>query len=157
MTGTPAETASYPDVPTLIELLKRQQALYQQLQQMGEQQSALVAEGQTEPLIALLGRRQILIDQIAALNRSLEPYRADWDDLIAALGAEQRAAVTSLVNDVQSLLGRIMEQDDRDRAALQDAQSRIGGELKKVNRGHQAAAAYGAPAQAVSKAMNQQG
>ena len=73
MTGTPAETASYPDVPTLIELLKRQQALYQQLQQMGEQQSALVAEGQTEPLIALLGRRQILIDQIAALNRSLEP------------------------------------------------------------------------------------
>lgn len=157
MTGTPANTASHSDIPTLIELLKRQQTLYEQLQQMGDEQSALVADGRTEPLIALLGRRQIVIDQIAGLNRSLEPYRADWDELLDTLSAEQRATVTSLVNDVQSLLARIMEQDDRDRAALQDAQSRVGGELKKVNRGNQAAAAYKTSSQSVSKAMNKQG
>jgi hypothetical protein len=124
--------------PALISLLERQRRLYLQLRTLSDQQGPLVAEAEPEPLLGLLSQRQKLIDDLSVVNTDIEPYRQRWDDLWAELAESDRARVGGLVKEVQGLLEAIINQDERDRHVLQNAKTRVAGELRTLGRAGQA-------------------
>ena len=165
-TQTPSATH---DVATLTSLLEGQGQLYQQLAQLGGQQSQIIASDlgsadsadadAPEQLLRLLAQRQQLIDQIAETHEQLAPYRADWSALWQALSDQERCRIGSLVDQVEQLLAGIIKQDDQDRQKLQQAQSRAGAELKQLAAAGNAANAYKPTpsAEQVNRFTNQQG
>ena len=141
---TNASPAIPGNISALVALLEQQRALFLQLRTLSDQQGPLVAEAQSEPLLGLLARRQKLIDNVTDVNAKLDPYRQRWDEMLAALAEPDRQRIGDLVKEVQGLLEGILQQDERDRAALQTAKSRIGTEIQTLARSGQAMKAYGA-------------
>src|SRR5690242_13187183 len=72
------------------DLLVLQQEFFMELDALGARQTVLVEEERTAELLALLGMRQRLVDGISEINVALEPFRARWDEMMAALPEEMR-------------------------------------------------------------------
>ncbi len=130
----------------LLALLDEQAGLYEQLETLGQRQSAVVDRGDTEALLEILGQRQRMIDQLVGLNGKLDPYKRRWSELWPQLEPDQQAHVRRKVDRVQDMLDQLLQRDERDRAALAGQQQQIKRQLDQVNRGSQVNRAYGAPA-----------
>lgn len=145
--ATPTTDAATPATPVttgegVIDALRRQVVLYEQISSLAGRQSELVESGQTEELLSLLGDRQRLIAGLTAINAQLEPVRAEWSVFAASLSDSQRSAVASLASRIDQLRQSILKQDDQDRAALSAARDRVGRDLRKLSQTGQAARAY---------------
>lgn len=140
------------EVNQLIERLTRQRDLYQQLKALSDQQGQLIADGQAEPLLAVLSQRQTLVDELTRLNAEVAPLRQRWTELARHIREDQRPRVNALLEEVETLLAAIIEQDDAHRQQLQGAKQRIAEQLERTNTAGRAmhayrpAAAAGAPA-----------
>jgi len=136
---------------TLLELLDEQREIYRDLSQLSDEQSNLVAEGDAESLLGLLGRRQALIDRLVQINARIEPFKQQWPDLWNELDDELRESVRQRIDEVKALLDHIIDQDERDRVALASHRSSVSRQLDHLNRGAAVNRAYGpnqaAPAQ----------
>ncbi|MEX2672221.1 MAG: flagellar export chaperone FlgN [Phycisphaeraceae bacterium] len=130
----------------LIELLEEQRVIYDQLVGLSEKQSGFVDSGDAESLLAVLAQRQKLIDHLTQINGRIEPFKQNWPKLWAELDGDSQARVQNLIDKVQALLDRIVEQDERDRAALSDHRDRIGAQVKQAHAGSAVNRAYGASA-----------
>ncbi len=140
---TVAHTILTPDdVQRLVQLLERQAALFSQLDQLGQRQANLIADGDAETLLGLLAQRQQVIDRLQALNGELEPYRRQWSDIWAGLDERGQQEVGSLVRAAQETLERVMASDERDRRQLASAQQRVAEELGRVKQSTTARQAY---------------
>jgi hypothetical protein len=127
----------------LIDLLDQQRRIYLKLQDLGRTQSQLVAAGDAEPLLELLGQRQLLIDHLSQINSSIEPYKKSWPVVWGSLDEPSRVRVQGLIDHVQNLLDQIVEQDSKDRAALTVHRERIADDLGQLRRGSNVNRAYG--------------
>lgn len=141
------ETAS-ADITLLIDRLTAQRELYQQLKTLSDQQNTLIETGETEQLLSVLSQRQVLVDQLGQLNSEIAPIRQRWPVLSESLSSRQRDHVNDLLEQVESLLQSIIEQDDRDRQNLQAAKQQVVSEVKQVNHAGRAVNAYRAAPQA---------
>lgn len=150
-------TAEATDIPALIALLRRQQAIYRQLRQLSDSQSALITQGQPELLLTILSQRQKLIDDAAMLNTDLEPFRRRWAAIWAGLNDGDRQTIGDMVREVQEMLGAIVQQDERDRQSLQAAKGRVGAELQGLTRAAGAVNAYRQAPAAGNRFTNKQG
>jgi len=136
-----------PDWATeLIDLLDDQRRIYVQLHELSQEQTHLVEAGEAEPLLTLLSKRQQLIDRLTQLNGRMEPFRRNWPTLWSELSDAKRTTVQSLIDQVQGLLDKIVNQDERDRAALSAQRERVGQALSQVKVGTNLNRAYGGPA-----------
>lgn len=127
----------------LIELLGEQRDIYAQLQELSEKQATLVENGDAESLLTLLAERQTLIDKLTQLNGRVEPYKQNWPTLWSQLDAPAQRRVQGLIDQVQSLLDRIVTQDERDRAVLSEQRERIGAQITHASKGAAVNQAYG--------------
>ncbi len=119
----------------LVEVLDQQHELYRQLESLSAEQGRLVQSGDTEPLLALLSRRQALIDQLAQVSQRLEPYKQQWPQAWSQLEPGDRDRIGGLVRRVQEVLDRIMQQDEQDRVALSQQRQQAQQSLQRMNRG----------------------
>jgi uncharacterized protein YukE len=140
MTDSPSTNGESP--ATLLELLQQQRDLYHELYQLSEQQSRLIEAGQTEELLALLSKRQELVERLAELNSRLSPYRDHWRSLAEQLPPDEQQRLRRLLDEVQSLLQAIIEQDDSDREHLQSARREVSNELQQTTKAGSAVQAY---------------
>ena len=129
---------------TLIGLLEQQRGIYIQLHELCSLQSQHVANGDPEPLLALLAKRQRLIDELTRLNACVAPYKKDWTTLWAQLGGHDQSAIQSLIDQVQALMEEIVAQDEKDRAALSTQRDKVGLQLQNIHTGNALNKAYGA-------------
>ena len=136
----------------LLGLLTEQRDLYAQLRNLSERQSAHIDEGRTEHLLSILSDRQGLVQGLTAINADLAPLRGRMSELSAAAPAADRQRLRSLVDEVQHLLESIIESDDRDRRALEDARTRVGQELTRTAAAPRALRAYRSTGSAPSTA-----
>ena len=127
----------------LVELLDQQRRIYVNLRDLSVRQGQLVAAGDAEPLLTVLAQRQTLIDQLTQLSGRLEPYKREWPHLWQRLDTNMRAKVQGFITQVQDLLDQIVEQDERDRLALNVHRGRIAEDLRQVSRGTTVNKAYG--------------
>ena len=130
------------DISRLVALLERQIEVVEQLGDLTDEQSALVEQGEAEQLLTLLSRRQQMISALDALSTNLEPFRSRWQQMWPDLGEENQRHIGDLVGRSETLLGRIVDADDRDRQRLKSAQQQIADELGRVNKTGAARRAY---------------
>lgn len=132
----------HDDGPALIISLQRQLSLYETLNSLAQRQGALIGVGDGSPLIEMLGQRQRIIDELQALHIEFETKRLRE----SALTAVQRRTAAELTELIGAIRARILEQDERDRAALREARGQVAGELRKLSHTGSAARAYGSGA-----------
>jgi len=130
-------------VATLVRALSGQKAVYQQILALARQQSQYVATGENEALMTVLGARSRLIEQVVPLDRELQPYKGRWQEVLDGLPAADRKVVGGLLQEVQRLLGEILELDERDKESLVRQKSVVGVEIKRTVSGAALNRAYG--------------
>lgn len=145
MTADHTATATSDEASLLIELLTQQRDLYLQLKSLSSQQAGLISQGQTEQLLEVLTHRQGLVESLNDINERLTPYRHRWASVARTLPEIRRTKLRNLVDEVQKLLGSIVEQDEADRRQLEAAQAQVGRELRQVTRAGNAVNAYRSP------------
>lgn len=136
--GDPARWA-----PRLRRILDEQRALYDRLDALSIRQSELVLGGATDELLAVLGERQIVVDQIWSSSDEFAPFQRRWAELMSALPAEQRLQFSAVALELAEIIERIAERDDADRRELERQRATVAAEISSLNRGRTAVAAYG--------------
>jgi hypothetical protein len=127
----------------LVRALSGQKSLYEQILALARQQSAYVASGETEALMTVLAARNRLIEQVAALDKELQPYKGRWQEVLDGLPATDRQAVGRLLQDVQRLLGEILSQDEKDKETLIRQKTGVSAQLQRTVSGAALNRAYG--------------
>src|SRR3954470_21497024 len=84
-TGDPARW-----LPRVQKLLDEQCELCVGLDSLSARQTQALGMGDTDGLLRILGQRQTLLDRVVEINAALEPFRANKEHLLGALGAAQR-------------------------------------------------------------------
>ncbi len=149
MTGkTPAMTEA--ELTRLLALLERQLSLYQDLAGLSQEQAPLVAQGETDALLRLLGRREQCIGSLRQVNTELEPFRLRWIEWLPALTQDQKAHIAGMTDRIKSLRDQIVQQDERDCQSLRRERERVSAQMSRQQYAGSAARAYrgGAPARA---------
>jgi hypothetical protein len=128
---------------TLVRALSGQKALYVQILALARQQSAYVATGESEALMTVLAARNRLIEQVAPLDKELQPYKGRWQEVLDGLPPADRHAVGRLLQEVQQLLGEILSQDEKDKESLIRQKTGVGAQLQRAVSGAALNRAYG--------------
>ncbi len=130
-------------VSTVTRALSGQKELYIQLLALAHQQSRYVAAGESESLMTVLAARSRLIDQVAPLDKQLQPYKGRWQEVLDELPPVDRQTVASLLKEVQQLLSDILVQDEQDKESLTRQKSDVGTQLSRAVTGAVLNRAYG--------------
>ncbi len=125
------------------ELLEMQRQLFERLDALGARQGELIDSDDSAGLLELLAQRQRLVNGIAELNTTLEPFRARWGAVLGSMPQAERDRVNRRLDALSELAGRIAERDEADRSRLQKRRDAVAAELTQVSRGRGAVAAYG--------------
>lgn len=126
----------------VIELMSRQRALYQQLRELAMKQTELVDGKNPEMLLKVLAARQRLIDRLTDIDRQLQPIRADWEAIAAAMTEAQRREVQRLVDSVQKILGEIIHRDEADTQRLSSQKQQVASDIRGTQSGRRVNQAY---------------
>lgn len=158
MTDASSPFSTSGSAAALVDALEQQRDLYRQLKDLSGRQATLIDTGQTEQLLEVLTQRQGLVERLGQLQDQAAQLRQDWPRLSQTLAQEQRDRVNRLVDEVESLLSAIIDQDEHDRQRLQRAKQRITSELGHVAQTGQAVRAYrAAPGQATPRFTDHRG
>jgi hypothetical protein len=141
--GAPGSGAPMGLAATLVRPLSGQRSAYTQILALAKQQSAHVATGDNEALMTIFAARNRLIQDVAAFDQELRPYKGRWQDVLDGLPTADRRVVGELLQDVQRLLGDILEQDERDKESLLRQKAAVGGEIQRTVSGTALNRAYG--------------
>ncbi len=134
--GSMAGRARDPDV---LETLGRQLALYEQLSILSHRQGGLIGIDDGAALLELIAQRQHIIDQLQVIQGEFESQRL----ASIILSESQRREAAELNELIAAIRARILEQDERDRAALRDLKAQVGAELRQLSTTGRAARVYG--------------
>ena len=129
----------------LTRVLDRQLELFASLDTLSRQQSQCVVNGDTDSLLAILARRDVIIHAIVSLSERIAPINAAWPDLAAVVPEQQRAELRRRIDAIDAAVRDIAQRDDADRSALEQARGTIADELVSIGRVRGAVNAY-APA-----------
>ncbi len=134
---------------TVLEALEDQLGCYQRLAKLAELQHVHVQQDQTEALLNVLQRRQLVLDDIARLERVIGPAKRDWENYAGSIDVDVRVRAESLLSETRRLLEQITAADQNDALVLQQRKLNLGKQItqassaRQINRNY-AAAAYGA-------------
>ncbi len=132
----------------ILAALKEQVACYQRLAKLAAAQHEFVQNSRTEELLAILGERQCVLDQVADLEQIIGPLKKRWSEFLAALPAGDRGTAEAMLAETRRLLEEITTSDRNDALVLQQRKLNLGRQIsqatvaRQVNRTY-AAAAYG--------------
>lgn len=126
--------------------LDRQAALYDQLAAFGPRQDELIASGEGDDLLRLMGDRQAVVDELVEVHRGLEDVRAQWQCFVDGLCEEDREALGARLDGLKALASRVHEQDSRTRRHLDGARDRVSQSMSGIGRAKGAVRAYGVAA-----------
>jgi len=134
--------SSESDIGRAIQSLERQVALCESLASLTPQQSRLIAARDGDGLVALLAKRQSMIDGIAQEQQNTGSIvevvlRGD------AVAPAARARVERLISQIQNSLAVIAASDTRDEAEVRARLNDISSELTSSSTAKTARQAYG--------------
>lgn len=128
----------------LAALIRRQESMYEQLDELSRSQRGVIESGKTDALLEILGRRQDLIDQIVIASGEMEGYRATWDSIVEAMPEATRNDVKRRMDRLGVLMKAIADRDNEDRDALDKQRGDVNVGVRAVRAGGTAVRAYGA-------------
>ncbi len=136
------------DIRNILDALQQQVACYRDLAKLAEQQHEHVQMSRVEELLAVLQKRQAVLDQIAALENTVGPVKRQWTSFLTTLDGPSRAQAENDLAETRRLLEEITTADRNDALVLQQRKLGIGkqltqaGNAKQMNR-NIATSAYG--------------
>jgi len=128
----------------LVELLDHQRTLYRRLRLLADRQKTLVMMDDAQPLLALLGERQRLVDGLVAISGRMSPYRTRWTAIYAALDDATRRRVADLLEEVNASLATVLQRDRHDTMLLDARRQDTAIRLRAMDSGARANTAYAA-------------
>lgn len=144
MTATLNRATPQGSAAELVMLLEQQRATYRRLRQLAERQRVLVVQDDMQPLLALLGERQTLVDALMRVHGQLAPYRADWPATMQSLDGSTRQRVTEMLEEANEALSGILHGDTRDSATLTTRRQETSERITTLGQTARATAAYAA-------------
>lgn len=144
MTATLNRATTQGSAAELVMLLEQQRATYRRLRQLAERQRVLVVQDDMQPLLALLGERQTLVDALMRVHGQLAPYRADWPATMQSLDEPTRKRVTEMLEEANEALSGILQRDNRDSATLTTRRQETSERITTLGQTARATAAYAA-------------
>lgn len=148
MTGSPnpshaASPSVAPDSQALLALLRRRHDLFAQILQLsGSQWVQDNPDDDNASLGAVMARRQELIDELATLDRQLDPERIGLTTRWPRLSPDEVNQADDLIHNTRRLHDQVFEADGQMRAALTAARDRLGAQLQQMSVNQNARHAY---------------
>jgi SMC interacting uncharacterized protein involved in chromosome segregation len=127
---------------SLIDVLEGQRALVDELSKLASDQAALIADGRTEQLMELLGRRQGVIDKFTASQSHIGDLTRDLDARLQSVNVQQRELIKSLIDGIGERLAEVMKRDEHDQASLRSGRDQVQRDLAALGAGRAARNAY---------------
>ena len=127
----------------LVDLVREQIGLYEKLEELSLRQHGLVETEDTDALLAVLGERQRLIEDISAVASRMTPYRAGWDDHVGKMDEDEKQSLRQGLDSLASMMARIANRDEHDRRTMEDRRQRVQSQIAGVKRGGAAVKSYG--------------
>ncbi len=104
--GLDAIGTEYTDV--LFDCMQKRVELARNLRQMHQAQTAAALESETDTLMGILARKQGLLDELAEIQMTLQPYVEDDPDTRCWSSQERREACRNNADESQRLLAELM-------------------------------------------------
>lgn len=142
-----SESTGVEGLRGLVTLLTRQRDLYRQLQDQARRQNALIVGNDPEQLLALLGDRQQVLDQLAEVGDEIRPYQQAWPTMRGQLTPSLARQVDELLSEINTLLTEILAQDEKDAQVLSARRSAAAESLGMIRRDARVGVAYQASEQ----------
>ncbi|MCI0364696.1 MAG: hypothetical protein L0Y44_09955 [Phycisphaerales bacterium] len=105
-------------LPSLLEIFERQNGILDRLDQLSEVQSTVIADGRTDRLLDLLGKRQRLIDELLASQTGMSELTGDLGRRVESIAPLQRDRIASMVKAIGERLARVINRDEKDQQTL---------------------------------------
>jgi hypothetical protein len=138
----PAAQASTGIAARLDTLIAAQSALLMELEALAPRQHALLEADAADELLATIESRQTIIDRLVEVSAELEPYRARWESLLAAVPAGDRARMKQNLDANIARAGVIAHADGALRDRLLEKRDAAAADLAELGRGAGALDAY---------------
>lgn len=128
----------------VLDLLRRQRALYYNLRRLADRQRHLIQAGDSGPLLSLLCDRQKLTDSLLEVGKELAPHRERWSEMRGELDPGYRREAEEIIGEVSRLLGDIITLDEEDARLLSSRRSQTAVMLRSQRNTQRAVSAYAA-------------
>ncbi len=131
----------------VITALAQEAECYRRLAKLAQVQHEHIQQCRTDDLLEVLAHRQGVLNEIALLERTIAPVRAQWTPFLQSLDHAQRNSAELMLGQIRALLEQITSADFNDTMVLQQRKINLGRQIgaataaRQVNRSY-AAAAY---------------
>lgn len=132
-------------LPQIVPVLETIESLYAELDAMGDRQRTLVDAEDPAPLLALLGERQRVVDELRAADDRFRPLGARLERERAGLSPEERERVDACLEGIAAIAARVRDRDEETQGQLAQRRDSIAAELSGLSKSRTARAAYGGP------------
>jgi hypothetical protein len=126
----------------LVQLLEQQRAFCTRLRHIGSRQRTLIAQDDPAPLLALLGERQKVTSELAALGTRLK-HVAENTRATVNEDPEHRQRAQALLAEVQESMRQLLDADTEDVKRLTVRKSAVSSALRSISTHKQMLSAYG--------------
>ncbi len=145
MAKTTSDRRSEQNGQPFLDRLQQQASLCSRLGQLARRQRELVSKEDTQSLIALLGDRQKLTDDLTTMYEGFGTLQEQWDNVKHTLDQGDRQHAETLINAVRSTIHNVIESDVKDAGLLEVRKRGVADALQAVPTGKAVLSAYGAP------------
>ena len=137
-----AGTSDNPAPEAVSELLRREEAVFDHLEELAARQRELVVGSDMGLLLLLLDSRKKLSAELTAIERELAPIRKNWQWVRPALAPEARNRADELIGRAGERLRRLMESDEEDARKLSIRKQAVNQTLQMTGLTRHALSAY---------------
>ena len=127
--------------------LADQRELYARLldeaNRLGEEAARAPEEADVDRMLELVEAKQKSLQDISALEERVRPLREEWAEARPELSEEERAPLSTLVEELAGMMQAVMEAEEENTRRLSLHAEAIGRRLDEVRRARKAGQAYG--------------
>jgi hypothetical protein len=131
-----------PKTELLAELIGQKYECLSQLHQLGQQQFALVDQGDTTHLLKVLSAKQQSLAHLQQIERRLDPFRGQEPEERTWSNPADRTRCAALVEKAESLFREILDQEKRSEERLRQRRDEVAVQLQEVNAARAVRGAY---------------
>lgn len=131
------------DSVTLLNSLKNEKKLYDELLKLSVQQKDLIAYAKKDFLLKLLNSKKAIIDKIGKIEKDILPLKEKWAGLRDKSEMDADGQIRATITDIQACLKNLVEAEAENEALMRREQGKIGQQLKFMGEKKKADKAYG--------------
>ena len=128
--------------PPFLEIFRGRRDGYRALLELSHRQQTLIEADDYTELLAVLGRKQVLLSRLEDVNRRYPDLREQWQASRSALPAEHRSTCEHLLAETEHCLAELLLVEQSSTESLTTRRDATQHELQAIARGSQAHEAY---------------